>query len=366
MGEDAVRANLAPLEEPRRCDEAKKITEAEAPRIVQGRCEELLRLRHFTNMLSPVISCKPRLEENAQTSVFARAGAEIAYADAAKTTTQMVYDRRGRIVNTQTFRSAPSWWTSGGPGSIGAPPGYVLPLGSDAVMQGILESRSVTYDEADNPVLIADGRTPSEWPAGSKPVTKRMTYDDAYRVTRVEYLNPAGATLSTGNPTTDTWVDPFQAEDQNYSPRSPAAPTTTGNPRPMPHAVLPTRIAEERYAFDSLGNIVESHDDLEAFWDRSLGVQAMNGANPYQLQFATNEPFTPPDTRRVPPPIQANQGASRPMDRRDAFEAIPPELRRHHLASQRLSFCSPPGREPRTKHPRFRWPARIQRRWPSN
>jgi hypothetical protein len=55
---------------------------------------------------------------------------------------------------------------------------------------------------------------------------------------------------------------------------------------------------DDRLAFDSLGNIVESHDDLEAFWDRSLGVQAMNGAKPYQLQFATNAPFTPPDTRR--------------------------------------------------------------------
>jgi hypothetical protein len=97
--------------------------------------------------------------------------------------------------------------------------------------------------KTDNPVLIADGRTPSEWHAGFKPVTKRMTYDDAYRVTRVEYLNPAGATLTTGTRTSDAWVDPFAAEDQNYSPRSPADPTTTGNPRPMPHAVLPTRVA---------------------------------------------------------------------------------------------------------------------------
>jgi hypothetical protein len=156
---------------------------------------------------------------------------------------QMVYDLRGRLVNTQTFRSAPSWWTSGAPAASGAPLGYVSPSAIDAVTQGLLESRSVTCDEADNPVLVADGRTPSEWPAGSKPVTKRMTYDDAYRVTRVEYLNPAGTTLSTGTRTTDAWVDPFAAEDANYSARSPADPTTTGNPRPMPHAALPTRIA---------------------------------------------------------------------------------------------------------------------------
>ena len=70
----------------------------------------------------------------------------------------MVYDLRGRLVNTQTFRSAPSGWTSGAPAASGAPPSYVPPSASDAVTQGILESRSVTYDETDNPVLIADGR----------------------------------------------------------------------------------------------------------------------------------------------------------------------------------------------------------------
>jgi hypothetical protein len=83
----------------------------------------------------------------------------------------MVYDARGRLVNTQTFRTKPSWWTSGG---TGAPASYKAPGTSELVSQAILESRSVTYDEADNPVLIADGRTASEWPAGAKPVTKRI------------------------------------------------------------------------------------------------------------------------------------------------------------------------------------------------
>jgi YD repeat-containing protein len=92
---------------------------------------------------------------------------EIVYADAAKTTTQMVYDGRGRLVNTQTFRTKPSWWTSGGSTSTGAPANYQAPGASELVSQAILESRSVTYDEADNPVLIADGRTASEWPAGA-------------------------------------------------------------------------------------------------------------------------------------------------------------------------------------------------------
>jgi YD repeat-containing protein len=77
---------------------------------------------------------------------------EIAYADAAKTTTQMVYDVRGRLVNTQTFRTKPSWWAAGG---TGAPVSYKAPASTDPVQQLVLESRSVSYDEADNPVVIA-------------------------------------------------------------------------------------------------------------------------------------------------------------------------------------------------------------------
>jgi hypothetical protein len=46
----------------------------------------------------------------------------------------MVYDLRGRLVNTQTFRSAPQWWNVGG---AGAPPSYMPPSASDAVTQEI-------------------------------------------------------------------------------------------------------------------------------------------------------------------------------------------------------------------------------------
>jgi YD repeat-containing protein len=211
---------------------------------------------------------------------------EIVYADAAKTTTQMVYDARGRLVNTQTFRTKPSWWTSGG---TGAPASYKAPGTSELVSQAILESRSVTYDEADNPVLIADGRTASEWPAGAKPVTKRIRYDNAYRVTRVEYLNPSGATVTAGTPTADTWVDPFDAEDR-ATPLVTSASTATANPKPAPHAKLPARVKREDYAYDSLGNILTSSDDANAFYDRSLGAQThgTSVAGPYQLKSASN------------------------------------------------------------------------------
>ena len=42
----------------------------------------------------------------------------------------------------------------------------------------------------------------------------------------------------------------------------------------MPHAAVPTRIAEERYAFESLGNIVESRDDQEAVWHAAWFTEA--------------------------------------------------------------------------------------------
>ena len=59
---------------------------------------------------------------------------EIVYADAAKTTTQMVYDLRGRLVSTQTFRSKPSWWgQTGALPASGSPANYRAPVSADPV-----------------------------------------------------------------------------------------------------------------------------------------------------------------------------------------------------------------------------------------
>ena len=172
----------------------------------------------------------------------------------------MVYDLRGRLVSTQTFRSKPSWWgVTGALPASGSPANYRAPMSADPVQQLILESRNVTYDAADNPVLIAGthsplgaaewnrmgcGRTASEWPAGSKPVTKRMTYDDAYRILKTEYLNPNGASATAGTATTHTWIDPFDAEARTTALVT-SASTATANPKPAPHVKLPARVKAE-------------------------------------------------------------------------------------------------------------------------
>ena len=133
---------------------------------------------------------------------------------------QMVYDLRRRLVSTQTFRSKPSWWGGDG-GTSGERSPCELPCtrerGSRAAAYFGVAQRDLRRGGQPGPDCrdpsplgaaewdrMGCGRTASEWPAGSKPVTKRMTYDDAYRVTRVEYLNPNGASATAGTATTHT------------------------------------------------------------------------------------------------------------------------------------------------------------------
>jgi hypothetical protein len=39
----------------------------------------------------------------------------------------------------------------------------------------LLEDTEFSYDEVDNPVEIQDWRLPNEWPAGAKPVTRKVS-----------------------------------------------------------------------------------------------------------------------------------------------------------------------------------------------
>ena len=69
-----------------------------------------------------------------------------------------------------------------------------------------------------------------------------------------------------------------------------SASTATANAKPAPHVKLPAPVKAETYAYDSLGNILTSGDDVNAFYDRSLGTQTHGAAaaGPYQLRNATN------------------------------------------------------------------------------
>ncbi len=111
--------------------------------------------------------------------------------DAAATTTRLSYDwsasakRLARATVTRT--AAPSAWTS-------PPDGYTTP----ELQQAVLSDTMYAYDRVGNPTYIADVAPPEAWPAGAKAVSRRMEYDDRYRLTKVTY--------DTGG---DTFVDPM-------------------------------------------------------------------------------------------------------------------------------------------------------------
>jgi len=105
----------------------------------------------------------------------------IEYGDLAATRTQFAYDQRRRLSSVQTYRGPPSAWTN--------PPGsYMVPANpGQTTFQKVLQDDRYTYDIVSNPERIEDLRNPDEWPTGAKPVTRRMRYDDLYRVSRVDY-----------------------------------------------------------------------------------------------------------------------------------------------------------------------------------
>jgi hypothetical protein len=201
---------------------------------------------------------------------------EIMYADAANTATVMTYTPRRQLKTVETNRGPPSLWTA--PQS--PPSTYVPPPASagPSTLQLELENLSYVYDEVDNPKEIDDGRLASEWPAGAQPVSRTIQYDDLYRLTQIDYKYAAGS---------DTWTSPFAAEDQGISPDPQRA-------TPSPHQSFASRVNQQRFAYDWLGNTTSTNDDANGFYDRSLGT-ITNGApaagrvataGPYQIQAA--------------------------------------------------------------------------------
>jgi RHS repeat-associated protein len=199
----------------------------------------------------------------------------IEYGDAAKTTTAFSYDNKRRLGSVTTYRGPPPLWsaTSGG---ISPAPQHG---GAPTTLQLLLEDSEFAYDAVDNPTEIHDWRIADEWPNGAKPVTRKMQYDDLYRVTRVDYQQTGGA---------DSWVSPFAAEnkDENPDPR---------RAKPSPHVRFDKRIQWQSFQYDWLGNTVATNDDARGFYDRSLGTitNGTAGAGPYQLKSATNASAAP-------------------------------------------------------------------------
>jgi len=134
-----------------------------------------------------------------------------------------------------------------------------------------------------NPTEIRDYRAPEDWPAGAKPLTKKIQYDDLYRATRIDYQTSSG---------TDAWTSPYAAELAGQSdPR---------RAQPAPHVAFDSRPVYQTFGYDWLGNTQTSDDDAHGFYDRSLGAitNDTSGTNPhpYQLTHASNK--TGPATTR--------------------------------------------------------------------
>jgi RHS repeat-associated protein len=198
---------------------------------------------------------------------------QIKYGDHAQTTTDNDYDARRRLRNVQTYRGPPDRWNSAPPNYTPAP-GFNAPTPS--TFQLVLQDQQLTYDMVGNPTEIRDYRAAEDWPAGAKPLTKKIKYDDLYRATRIDYQASGG---------TDTWTSPYAAELSGQSdPR---------RAQPAPHVAFDSRPLYQTFGYDWLGNTQTSDDDAHGFYDRSLGAitNDTTGTNPhpYQLKSASNK-----------------------------------------------------------------------------
>jgi len=193
------------------------------------------------------------------------------YGDIAATHAHIDYDVRQNPKAFRISRVAPSLWTqpSGG---------YQPPAPGAFTLQLVIEDLALKYDSVNNPVTITDSRTAAEWPAGSKPVSRTMTYDDLYRLTNIDYDGPRRRFPNLG-PEGDVQVPPFQAE------------ITAGDLSPVPMRNIPNRIASQSFHYDYLGNVVQSDDDQHAFYDRSLATVQYGSAAQYPNRLlAANSP----------------------------------------------------------------------------
>ncbi len=196
---------------------------------------------------------------------------QIVYGDTARTTTSMSYDQRRRLSSVQTYRGPPALWSTPNAYVSAAPPIG----GPPTSFQRLLDDVDYVYDVVDNPVEIRDWRDPSEWPDGAKPVTRKMQYDDLYRLTHIDYQYAAGD---------DTWISPFAAENTGASSQQ-----DPRRAKPSPHVAFAKRVLSQSFQYDWLGNTMKTDDDAKGFYDRSLGTITNGTASvgPYQLQGAS-------------------------------------------------------------------------------
>ena len=206
----------------------------------------------------------------------------ITLGDAAATRRSFTYDVDTRTTDIVTVRDDAPFWTTPPPGSDYTPP----PLnGPEPTLQEQLEDIEYVYDDgAEGPGLITaiiDHRVSGNWPASAKPVNRTFVYDDLHRLTNATYTPSQGGT--------DTWRSPFARELADSS-----------RPQPVPHVSFAARVQQQSYAYDWLGNISQSRDNADGFYDNSTGTRTHGtaAAGPHQLRRATNRALAPSSPAR--------------------------------------------------------------------
>ncbi len=183
----------------------------------------------------------------------------VIYGDVAQTRTDLLYDdsRAASPVRRMTIQrnARPTAWDQVGY----APQDPFAPT-----QQLMLTDTVYNYDANLNPVDLIDYGSEG-WAPGAASRTQHLEYDDLDRLTRI-----------TSDHGSDPWVSPFKHE----------GPLSAS----MPRAVFPTRMQEQTFAYDYLGNIKSSSSDVGAAgrFDRSLGAGTFGTgtAGPNQLKAA--------------------------------------------------------------------------------
>lgn len=172
----------------------------------------------------------------------------MAYGDIANTTAEIQYDSRQRLSSLHISRSAPSIWSA-------PPAGYTAP-GPETTQTTLLDLHFDAYDEVGNPTIIRDGTPDTGFNADSLPMSRRtMQYDDLYRVKSISYAYGSG--FGSAN-----WRSPFRPE------------VLASDHRPAPLSTQSSRVQNQTFSYDFLGNTKETTDDVAGNvpYDRSLGT----------------------------------------------------------------------------------------------
>ena len=211
---------------------------------------------------------------------------EQVFGDAAGTKATMNYDSGERLTGYALSRGAGpnnGAWAAYAPGqgpTTGDPQNTLQTVLTNLVLGYDRADNLKSQNESTNATSAADGASipvvDTHWPTGYEPTSARaFSYGDDYRLqtASAQYAGPGG-----GDDAFTPAYTPAEVEASTYPAQASVAPKNT-------------RMRNQTFAYDARGNLTNSTDDTNAFFDRSLGT-ITNGpaggvAGPDQLGSAT-------------------------------------------------------------------------------